>query len=161
MPEWVLTLDCGRSVGVGSLNKNGQLELRTINNMCNTLLRTKPQHMVSWRHPCSKHWHQLDLIRWCHLKNVLLTRSFQSTDCDTDHSLVCCSIRMKLKKLHHARSPGKVCISINTNTKHPDKVEEFTEALEKAYTPKQPEGNAQQRWIYLRDTLHSIALAIA
>ena len=59
--------------------------------------RTKPQHRVSWRHPRSKHWHQLDLIlvRRAAIKSVLHTRSYRSADCDTDHSLVCCKIRYR------------------------------------------------------------------
>ncbi|KAK0063712.1 craniofacial development protein 2, partial [Biomphalaria pfeifferi] len=46
---------------------------------------------LSWWHPSSKHWHQLDLImvRQNCLKFVKLTRSYHSADCDTDHSLVC------------------------------------------------------------------------
>ena len=156
---------CLGQFGVGTLNENGQrlLEFCTINNLCitNTYFRMKPQHKVSWRHPRSKHWHQLDLIitRRCHLKNVLFTRSFQSADCDTDHSLVCCSIRLTPKKIHSARPPGKVRINVN-NTKHPDKVEEFTKALENVFSTKQPKGNAQERWIYLRDTLHNTALKV-
>ena len=49
----------------------------------------EPQHKVSWRHPLSKHWHQLDMIiigRGA-LKNVLHTRSYHSADCNTDQAL--------------------------------------------------------------------------
>ena len=51
--------------------------------------RQKPQHKVSWRHPCLRHWHQLDLIlvRLATIKNGLHTRSYHSADCDTDHFL--------------------------------------------------------------------------
>ena len=48
------------------MNDNGQrlLELCTYHDLriANSYFRTKPQHKVSWRHPCSKHWYQLDLI---------------------------------------------------------------------------------------------------
>jgi hypothetical protein len=47
-------------------------------------------HQVSWRHPRSGHWHQLDLVitQRADLPNVLQTRSFHSADCDTDHTLI-------------------------------------------------------------------------
>ena len=90
---------CLGQFGVGKMNENGQrlLELCTFHDMCitNSFFRTKPQHKVSWRHPLSKHRHQLDLIlvRRAAIKNVLHTRSYHSADCDTDHSLVCCKNR--------------------------------------------------------------------
>lgn len=62
--------------------------------------------------PCSKPWHQIDLIvtKREHLKNVLHTRVFQSADCDTDHSLVCCKFRVPSKKVHRQKKPVKFCI---------------------------------------------------
>ena len=57
---------CLGQFGVCKMNDNGQrlLELCTYHNLCiaNSFFKTKPQHKVSWRHPRSKHWHQLDLI---------------------------------------------------------------------------------------------------
>lgn len=96
---------CLGKFGVGKMNENGQrlLEVCTYYNLCitNSFFMTKPQHKVSWRHPRSKHWHQLDLIivRRSSIKCVLHTRSYHSADCDTDHSLVCCKIRMQPKKI--------------------------------------------------------------
>ena len=86
--------------GVGKMNWNGQrlLELCALQTLCitNSFFKAKLQHKVSWRHPRSRHWHQLDLIlvRLATIKNVLKTRSYHSTDCDTDHFLVCCMIRL-------------------------------------------------------------------
>ena len=68
----------------------------------NTFLVTKPQHKVSWRHPRSQHFHQLDLVL-TNLGDVKLTRSYQSADCDTDHSLVCCKVNFKAKRVHHVK----------------------------------------------------------
>ncbi|XP_055876902.1 craniofacial development protein 2-like [Biomphalaria glabrata] len=79
--------------GVGKVNENGQrlLEFCSLDSLCvtNTYFKTKPRHRLSWRHPRSKHWHQLDLImvRQKCLKFVKLTRPYHSADCDTDHSL--------------------------------------------------------------------------
>ena len=69
--------------GIGKMNDNGQrlLELCTYHNLCiaNSFFKTKPQHKVSWRHPRSKHWHQLDLI-------LVRRTAIKNADCDTDHS---------------------------------------------------------------------------
>ena len=50
--------------GIGKMNDNGQrlLELCCSHNLCitNTFFKCKDFHKVSWRHPRSKHWHQLD-----------------------------------------------------------------------------------------------------
>ena len=71
----------------------------------NSFFMTKPQHKVFWRHPRSKHWHQLDLVltRCTNLGNVKLTRGYQSADCDIDHSLVCCKGNFKAQRVHHAK----------------------------------------------------------
>ncbi|CAE1237174.1 unnamed protein product [Acanthosepion pharaonis] len=92
--------------GVDKMNDNGQrlLELCTYHNFCiaNSFFRTKTQHKVCWRHPCSKHWHQLDLIlvRRAIIKNVLHTCSYYSADCGTYHSLVCWKIKLQPKRFH-------------------------------------------------------------
>ena len=50
--------------GVGRLNENRKrlLELCFYHNLCvtNTFLSTTPNCRVSWHHPRSRHWHQLD-----------------------------------------------------------------------------------------------------
>lgn len=73
----------------------------------NTYFQAKAQHKVSCWHPHFKNWHELDLIlTWCkYLRNDLMMWSFQSTDCDADHSLVCCKLRLQLKRMHYARPP--------------------------------------------------------
>ena len=94
--------------GIGNMNENGQclLELCCHHSLSitNTFVMTKPQHKVSWRHPRSKHWHQLDLVLTprTNFGNVKLTRSYQSADCDTDRSFVCCKVNFKAKRVHHA-----------------------------------------------------------
>ena len=103
---------CFGQFGVGKMNENGQrlVELCTYHDPCiaNSYFRTKPQHTVSWRNPRSKHWQHLDLIlvRRAALKNVLHTRSYHSADCNTDHSLVCCTIRLQLKRFHRTKKQG-------------------------------------------------------
>ena len=96
--------NCLGKFNVGKVNENGQrlLEFCTRFNLCvaNSFFKTKPQHKVSWRHPRSKHWHQLDLVlvRRSNLNSVKVVRSYHSADCDTDHLLVCGSIKLSPKK---------------------------------------------------------------
>jgi len=156
---------CLGPFGVGKLNENGQrlLELCAFHGLCitNSFFKTKPQHKVSWRHPRSKHWHQLDLIlaRRTNIKNILLTRSFHSADCDTDHSLVCCKIRVQPKKFHHAKKPGNPRLDITKMTQ-PDLMDQFAETFKKEYDALETRESATERWHSLRDTIHSTALAV-
>lgn len=86
-------LTCLGRHGIGKLNDSDQrlLELYVLCELCitNTYFQAKAQNKVSRRHTSSKHWRQLDLIltRRRYLRNVLTTRSFQSTDYVTNHSL--------------------------------------------------------------------------
>ena len=156
---------CLNPFGVGKMNENGQrlLELCVFHNLCitNSFFKTKPQHKVSWRHPHSKHWHQLDLIlvRHAAIKNVLHTCSYHSADCNTDHSLVCCKIRLQLKKFHHAKKAGNLHIDVSKMTQ-PDLIEQFAEAFEVEYDASQSGDTATEKWKTLQDTIYCIALAI-
>ena len=91
------------------MNSNDQrlLEFCHKQNLCvtNSFFKTKPQHKVSWRHPRSKNWHQLDLIlvRRHQINDVLLTRSYHSADCNSDHSLVCCKMHISKKFMHKSK----------------------------------------------------------
>ncbi|XP_076052811.1 uncharacterized protein LOC143032227 [Oratosquilla oratoria] len=115
---------------------------------------------VSWCHPRSKHWHQLDLIliRRSNIKLVQITRTYHSADCDTDHSLVCCKIRFQPKKLHKSKQKGKP--RMNTMGMHlPEKVEEFAKSLQKALSVEHQHCSAAEKWNHLRDTIQKTALA--
>ena len=154
---------CLGQFGVGKMNENGQrlLELCTFHGLCITnFSRTKPQHKVSWRHPRSKHWHQLDLIlvRRAAIKNVLHTRSYHSADCDTDHSSVFFKIRMQTKKFHHTKTKGIPRIDVSKMSQ-PDLAEQFTQTFEKEFGSLQPGDSATEKWEALRDTMCRIALA--
>ena len=110
---------CLGHFGVGKMNENGQrLQVFfAFHDLCitNSFFRNKPQHKVSWRNPRSKHWHQLDLIlvRCAAIKSVLHTRSHHSADCDTDHSMACCKIRMQPKKFHSTKKMGNRRVGVS------------------------------------------------
>ncbi|KAK4325144.1 hypothetical protein Pmani_004298 [Petrolisthes manimaculis] len=144
------------------MNKNGQrlLELCSYQNLCitNTFFSTKPIHRVSWHHPRSRHWHQLDLIITCRssLNSVLTTRSFHSADCDTDHSLVSSKVRIQPKRI--PRSKQKRQPLINTaRTVMPDLCERFACSIEEALRDC-PKSGAEERWHYIRDAIHTSAM---
>ncbi|CAE1149183.1 unnamed protein product [Acanthosepion pharaonis] len=63
----------------------------------------KRRRNVSWRHPRSRHWHQLGLVITRRAAN---TRSFYSADCGRDRSLVGCKARLTAKKIHHFKTKG-------------------------------------------------------
>ena len=146
------------------MNDIGQrlLELYTFHDLCitNSFFRTKPQHKVSWRHSRSKHWHQLDLIlvRRAAIKNVLHTRSYHSADSDTDHSLVCCKIRMQPKKFHHTKTMGIPRLDVSKMSQ-PDLTEQFAQTFEKEFGSLQCGDSATEKWEVLGDTMCGIALA--
>nr|XP_058967531.1 craniofacial development protein 2-like [Pocillopora verrucosa] len=155
---------CLGKFGIGKMNDNGQrlLELCTYHKLCiaNSFFKTKPQHKVSWRHPRSKQWHQLDLIlvRRTAIKNVLHTRSYHSADCDTDHSLVCCKVRLHPKRFHRGKKKGSPRIDV-TKLSQPDLKEQFAERFENHLATLQSGDSATEKWTTLRDTMHRTALA--
>ncbi|XP_076041899.1 uncharacterized protein LOC143025776 [Oratosquilla oratoria] len=163
--ERLMTLRLHTSEGpVTLINDNGQrlLEFCSYNSLCvtNSFFQTKPQHRVSWCHPRSKHWHQLDLIliRRSNIKLVQITRTYHSADCDTDHSLVCCKISLQPMKLHKSKQKGKP--RMNTTGMHlPEKVEEFAKSLQKALSVEHQHCSAAEKWNHLRNTIQKTALA--
>ena len=103
---------------------------------------------------------QLDLIlvRCASIKNVLHTRSYQSADCDTDHSLLCCKIRMQPKKFHRTKTKGIPRINVSKMSQ-PDLMEQFAQTFEKELGSLQPGDSATEKWEALRDTMYFTALA--
>ena len=78
------------------------------------ILPHQTSHQVSWLHPRSHRWYQLDLVvtRQASINNVLLTRSLHSTDCNNHHSLICSKVKLRAKEIHHSKQKG--CPHINT-----------------------------------------------
>lgn len=86
------------------------------------------------------------LIRWVNLEIVLLTCTYHNTDCDTDHSLVCCKIRLQ------------PCIH-TTSVQFPEKVKEFTKSLQDALAAEHQNNSASEKWNYLRECIQKTAFA--
>ena len=91
----------------GDRNQRGErlLEFAAIHNLyiCNTRFGQKPQRKWIWASPDGIYKNMIDLIliqqRW--KSSVINCRTFQSADICSDHSLVLCNIRLRLKKMHN------------------------------------------------------------
>jgi exonuclease III len=97
--------------GLGSVNERGErlLEFCCVNQLCisNTYFPHKPSRKWTWAHPNGRSKNMIDYIminrRW---KNSILDcRSFPSADAGTDHQLLICKLRLKLKCTQMINSP--------------------------------------------------------
>uniref|UniRef100_H2ZZE9 Reverse transcriptase domain-containing protein n=1 Tax=Latimeria chalumnae TaxID=7897 RepID=H2ZZE9_LATCH len=151
--------DCLGYFGIGKMNINGQrlLDFCAPNQFCitNSYFAGKDRHKVSWRHPRSGHWHQLDLVivKRKDLPSVKNTCMFHSADCDTDHSLIISKVKITAKKLHRAKPRSKPKIN-TTNIKNRRMCQEFVKALDLCMFEK-----AEEFWEGLRTAIHETAKA--
>ena len=153
---------CLGHFGVGNMNENGQrlLELCTNQGLCvtNTYFSGRPMHKVSWMHPRSRQWHQLDLIltRRTELPIVRNTRSYHSADCNTDHTLIASTVCLKPKKKQHGKP--KCAPKINTtSTLLADNLAQFAELMNQP-PEGDPPGDAAKMWEDLSTTIHKNSL---
>ena len=92
------------------------------------------------------------------VKNVLHRRSYHSADCDTDHPLVCCKIKLQPKRYHRGKKQGNPRIDVS-KLSQPDLVEQFAGRLESELKTSQTGDSATEKWATLQDTMHRTALA--
>ena len=158
-PSWP---ECIGKFGVGKINENGQrlLELCSRNNLCvtNTLFPGKPHRKMSWCHPLSKTWHQLDfvIVSQKHRSEVLNTRTYHSADCDTDHSLVVSSMRLHPRPYHRQlRKSKKIDVS---KAKLPELQEQYCVKLEEKLGDMERAHDPETYWNTLKTTIHQTAL---
>ena len=95
------------SYGYGDRNERGErlLEFAATHSLfiCNTRFKQRPQRKWTWASPDGVHKNMIDLIfiqqRW--KSSFINCRTFQSADICSDHSLVLCNIRLRLKKMYY------------------------------------------------------------
>ena len=161
--DWQACPTCLGHFGIGRMNENRQrfLELCCQHGLCITCyFKCKDLHKVSWRHPWSRHEHQLDLVitRRAVLSSVLHTRSYHSADCDTDHSLIASKVRLKPRKIHHAKTKGRP--HINTcGTSDPVKAQIFADSLQEKLAAQPTTSNPDAKWSHLLDAIYDSAMA--
>ena len=112
---------------------------------------------MSWKHPRSHHWHQLDLVitRRSALNSVLSTRTYHSADCDSDHALVSSRVRLQPKTLHRSKPKGHPRIN-TAQMSVPSKVQEYESALDKALQDL-PEHDATAKWNAMKGAIYKTA----
>ncbi|XP_061728258.1 uncharacterized protein LOC133533309 [Cydia pomonella] len=160
--------ECMGHQGVGHLNDNGQrlLELCASHSLCitNTYFKNKLIHKVSWKHPRSGHWHQLDHIitRRRDLCDILNSRTYHSAICDTDHSMVMAKTRLLPKKIHSAKTN---CRKLYLNTRamlDKDLCAQFSvEVQDKVSTDTiDDSASAEEAWLSIKNVITDAALRV-
>ena len=86
---------------------------------------------------------------------MLITRTYHSADCDTDHSLVCSKVRLHPKRFHRSKQEGRPRIG-TARVSLPGPRERFAETMEKALEDC-PTDSATARWNYIRDAVYEAA----
>lgn len=144
------------------MNENGQplLQLCCRNNLVvtNTLFPGKPHQKMSWCHPRSKSWHQLDFVITSskHRTEVMNTRTYHSADCDTDHSLVVSTMRLEPRPYHRQIKKSKKIDVSNCN--NPQLQDQYCQLLDKKMANISDEDTHEEHWEKMRSSIHSAAL---
>ncbi|CAM4709419.1 unnamed protein product [Leuciscus chuanchicus] len=150
--------------GVGSLNDNGQrlLELCATHKLCipSSFFEGSIWSKMTWQHPRSKRWHQLDhvIIQRNHLQDLTHVRSMHSADCDTDHSLVRCKIKLNPKRIHLSSPKPSPTFDILA-TKSKEICQQFQASLQAKFVLSAPTQDATLAWLRFRNIVRDCALS--
>ena len=149
--------------GVGKTNENGQrmLELCSQHGLCiaNTWFKQAEIRRVTWRHPRSKHWHQLDLVlvKRTAIGSVRCSRTYHSADGDTDHSLVVTKLTLSKSKTVPKRSKEKPRLN-TSNMRQEENIRVFRNLLSKKLPPNSQNTDPVENWKNIRDALYCAAI---
>jgi len=147
---------------LGKMNENGQrlLELCTNYNLALTItfFAGSLNSKVTWMHPRSRRWHQLDhiVVRRRQLNSVKDTRSMHSADCGTYHALVRSKFLVAPRKFF--RSSTKCSPSINTAAmKNDSSTSLFKSLLSVKAMPDYPGTTVEDAWSKFRSLVMGCA----
>ena len=143
--------------GYGDRNERGErlLEFATIHNLyiCNTRFQQKSNRKWTWASPDGIHRNMIDLIliqqRW--KTSVINCRTFQSADIGSDHSLVLCNIKLRLKKLNS--KPQQNC-RVDVNRLRDEKIRQsYSATLTKNLKNIEPTCNLGEHAIKIEEAI--------
>ena len=154
--------------GTGVMNDNGErlVNLCEVNRLIvtGTLFPHKLKHKLTWTSPNGKSENQIDhiLVSKQHRTSVLDTRAMRGADVGTDHELVRCKIRIKLKrnkqikedkrkkfdttKLYKSEERKAFCLELKNRFETLEIKEETT-----------GESEVEMTWKHLEETFNSVA----
>ena len=152
--------------GIGKMYENGQrlLELCAYHKLAitNTYFQHKDRHRVTWCHPRSKQWHQLEMTVTgkSDMNNVQNTRSMHCADCDTHHALVRSKIHIIPRTMHHSKVKSLPRINAS-RASCPFTTQRFNVSLKVSLEKGRAEAaTGDTKWEQMRTTLYQSGLEI-
>ena len=109
--DWRLWPNVLGKHGVGRMNSNGLMLLDFCTqyslSIMGSMLQMKNSLKVTWKHPRSKHWHQLDHVLANNVARqyINVVKVNPSADCFTDHRLLVCKCSFSLKRKRKGKKP--------------------------------------------------------
>ncbi|CAF1501489.1 unnamed protein product, partial [Rotaria magnacalcarata] len=144
----VITGDWNAKVG----NDNRGWESAMV--ISNTLFQQKPSRKWTWESPDGIHKNMIDLIivqkRW--RTSVINCRTFQGADISSDHSLVLCNIKLRLKKLYNQQKGNN---RPNTNQLNEQAIRKMYQTnLENNLNSIQTNGTLEEHALKIRNSIN-------
>jgi len=149
--------------GVGRENSNGQMLLTFCSEhgltVTNTLYQLQDIHKVTWMHPRSKRWHQIDFIitRQHDIRDVRITRAMRGADCWTDHTLLRSKLTFSTASARHTHMRRKDRIKKKLDVSklsHPETKELLSRNLREQIEKLPAESNPEKAWGNFRRVMY-------
>lgn len=164
-PAWPGTLG---QHGVGKMNENGLLLLSKCKEhdltITNTLFQLPLAQKTTWMHPRSKHWHLIDyvIVRRRDIRDVVITRVMRGAECQTDHMMLRCKLKMSIKpfaRKTNAQTVRKLNVApLKTTAVKEELAEKIEVAL--ANNPSDPTWTVTEEWNALRDSIYNASKSV-
>jgi len=149
--------------GSGTLNDNGLrlLSFASFNSLvvCNSLFRHKPIHQLSWYSRALKTASMIDyfLVNRRFKSSVHDVRVMRGAEVGSDHHMVRCKIRLKLKAVPRRHPPPRLQLSLLRARQNEEK---FQIELRNRFDALQVQEDIEEQWADIRDSLNAATEAI-